>query len=520
MRRRENFLRKIGGRQVEIIGQISFKGAAEREEPIKLIYNFDELKKEPLKPEDFQIFLDGAEISFDALKKVLDGTADYIVFEQTEELFRRAQELYAIGFEEKFITMEALQKYARDNFYSVKNARILVATFSQLKVSRLLDVDNFFAKNDFFYTWFNHSVAIEAVDVDSFAKKYPIVGNVYNKIYTSLNECRLKKYDAIIVTAERTLEEFFDLMIETNDMAENILVFVRKNSSLNSLIEEHKIIFDKIGVINAVNGSWFFLKKRVSPEDFCIYVVTHKDVKLSKLPEGYKIIHAGHAVAKEKFGYLGDDTGNNISTINRYLNEITALYWMWTNTQHTIIGMCHYRRFFTLRGDWNPETVNQKTLEFNTKKILTATEAKNILRDYDMIVVKGHFFLYTQTEVKSLVICQEGFSKYIEDVFRKHIQLKQPDYLDAFDYVSSSYSEFLYEMFITRRSIFNAYCEWLFSFIIHVTAEVLETSNLEKIDNPRIYRAIGLVAERLMTVWLMKNNLRLKALPVMFRENI
>ena len=71
-----------------------------------------------------------------------------------------------------------------------------------------------------------------------------------------------------------------------------------------------------------------------------------------------------------------------------------------------------------------------------------------------------------------------------------------------------------------RRKIFDAYCEWLFSFIIDATEEILARTNLAAIDNPRKYRAVGLVCERLMTVWLAKKNLRLKALSVLFCENV
>ena len=141
------------------------------------------------------------------------------------------------------------------------------------------------------------------------------------------------------------------------------------------------------------------------------------------------------------------------------------------------------------------------------------------LRGCDIIVVKGYFFLLTQTELKSLV-CGNELNEYVEKIFRKHIGFKQPDYLVAFDYVSSSYSEYLYEMFITRRSVFEAYCKWLFSFIIEATEEILATTNIAAIDNPRKYRITGLISERLMTVWLIKNRLRIKTLPIIFRENI
>ena len=499
---RENFLRKIGERQVEIVGQIKFKGAAERGE-FRIFFNTDEISKVPLKSEDFQIFLNDAEISFDDLKKFLDNVADYIVFDKENEIVVRIIELYQLGLRERVITTETLLKYARDNFYSLKNVEALMNNLSKLKISRLLDVDNFFVKNNMFYTWLNPGVDIEAIDGEFFAKKYPVVENLCRKIYSSLDDCRFKNYDALLFTAERDPDEFFNLMIATDGMSENILVFVRKNSALSFWFKDFEFAFEEIGKIPAINGEWFFLKKRSAPENFCIYVVTHKDAKLNELPDGYKIIHAGHATAKKDFGYLGDDTGENISNLNRYLNEITALYWIWRNTNHSIIGLCHYRRFFTADG----------------KNFLTEAEAKKILRGCDMIIVKGNFFSLPQTELKSAV-CGDDINRHVEKIFRKYIGLKQPDYLEAFDYVSSSYSEYLYEMFITRRNVFEAYCEWLFSFIVHVTTEVLATTNLAENNNPRKYRSIGLVSERLMTVWLMKNRLRLKMLPIIFRKNV
>ena len=110
--------------------------------------------------------------------------------------------------------------------------------------------------------------------------------------------------------------------------------------------------------------------------------------------------------------------------------------------------------------------------------------------------------------------------EFVARIFRKHIALKQPDYLDAFDRVADAYTAFQYEIFITRRNVFEAYCEWLFSFLLDVTAEVFDKTNIRQIDNPRRYRIISFITERLMTVWLWKNRLRIKRLPILFRKGI
>ena len=74
-------------------------------------------------------------------------------------------------------------------------------------------------------------------------------------------------------------------------------------------------------------------------------------------------------------------------------------------------------------------------------------------------------------------------------------------------------------MFVTRRDIFDAYCKWLFSFYLDATEEILRTVGLDEITgNPR--RIIGFFSERMMTIWLWKNRLRIKELDFMFVEGI
>lgn len=60
----------------------------------------------------------------------------------------------------------------------------------------------------------------------------------------------------------------------------------------------------------------------------------------------YLPLHVGRASA-EDLGYLGDDTGDNISLINCFYGELTGLYWIWKNYHSSdYAGLCHYRRYF------------------------------------------------------------------------------------------------------------------------------------------------------------------------------
>ena len=83
-----------------------------------------------------------------------------------------------------------------------------------------------------------------------------------------------------------------------------------------------------------------------------IYIVTHKKFKPPVDPM-YVPIQVGKQNTKKNLNILSDDTGDNIAYKNANYCELTALYWIWKNEmQADIIGMCHYRRYFT-RLKWS-----------------------------------------------------------------------------------------------------------------------------------------------------------------------
>lgn len=495
----ESFRNAAGDMAVDIVGQISFTGSAERGE--NFVFSRHHFM-DYYKPGEIKIFLNGTEISADALRKILDGTADYIVLDRNEEFIGRRNDLHSLGLAERYITRDNLFRQARHNFYSTQNMELLAKILHGNEISNVLDVDGIFYETDYFL-FPEKFPRVEGV----ISKPEPILENFYGKIYSSLADCRFKFYDAIFI-GEREPDEFIDALITTEALTEKILTFARKSSALENFLTANENIFEKVSAFPALNGNWYLIQKRVA-KDFCVYVVTHKDAKLDALPEGYRIIHAGHAQAKQEFGYLGDDTGDNISELNLYLNELTALYWIWKNTSHTVVGLCHYRRFFTEATDTS----------FAVEKILSREATEKILRDYDIIVAENAMSNINVT-CWQMLVSGDDLESFVEKIFREHIALKQPDYLDAFNRMAQSFTGFPYEMFITRRNILNAYCGWLFSFLLDILEEVFARTNLKQVNNSRKYRIVGMFSEWLMTIWLSKNRLRIKKLPVIFREGI
>ena len=61
-------------------------------------------------------------------------------------------------------------------------------------------------------------------------------------------------------------------------------------------------------------------------------------------------MQVGASVAKVQLNMVKDNVGENISELNPYYCELTALYSLWRNYSDVeYYGLCHYRRFFSYR---------------------------------------------------------------------------------------------------------------------------------------------------------------------------
>jgi hypothetical protein len=89
------------------------------------------------------------------------------------------------------------------------------------------------------------------------------------------------------------------------------------------------------------------------------------------------------------------------------------------------------------------------------------------------------------------------------DETRKIIEEKCPEYLEFFDKKMKSRSGHMFNMCVMKKEILNEYCEWLFDILFE----------LEKRFDPKQYSAfharyLGRISERLLDVWIMKNNIK------------
>lgn len=227
-----------------------------------------------------------------------------------------------------------------------------------------------------------------------------------------------------------------------------------------------------------------------------IYIATHKKFNVPNL-NGYCALQVG-AEGKEKYGYLRDNIGNHISGKNANYCELTGLYWIWKNTDDSYKGLVHYRRYF-----------GRNNLSNKISDIYSYEYLLNCLKSVDIVLPYVEYFKQNAKEEILLHCCTEE----IFDKLRQIIETKYPDYIETYDRYFNENKASLFNMLFCKREIFDAYCEWLFSILFVLEKQV----DLAKLNTYQ-QRLYGFLSERLLNVWVIKNKLVVKHLPVIHME--
>ncbi len=207
------------------------------------------------------------------------------------------------------------------------------------------------------------------------------------------------------------------------------------------------------------------------------------------MDSSYIPIHVGKSLSSVNLHIQGDNTGCNISNLNNFFCELTGLYWVWKNVDARFYALSHYRRYF--------KPIKQEYLLVNDKKIASSNELLRLMKSYDVILPqKRNYYIDT---IRSHYV--NAHNKSDLDVTYSVICHKFPDYIESFQNVFNSRSISLYNMFVMNRKSFNNYCEWLFSVLFEVE-KMIPYKNYDQYQR----RVFGFLAERLLNVWIAKNN--------------
>lgn len=155
-------------------------------------------------------------------------------------------------------------------------------------------------------------------------------------------------------------------------------------------------------------------------------------------------------ISQEEFDWLlnntiGDNTGDNISKLNRTLNEMTAIYWAWKNYDKLgnpdYIGLNHYRRYFAINYG----------------------ELDKILSNFDFIKHKHSKGKYSYYDIW----LREGRSKeYIDNAIDLCCKVDPIMGNNICKFLKSNINRGFCNMFVLSKQDFFNYCEYIFPIIL------------------------------------------------------
>lgn len=233
-----------------------------------------------------------------------------------------------------------------------------------------------------------------------------------------------------------------------------------------------------------------------------VLVAAHKPYWMSD-DKVYVPLHVGRE-GKTDIGFIGDNTGDNISKKNANYCELTGLYWAWKNLQADYIGLCHYRRYFAHKHYGN-------SLESKQKAILSKEDYEVLLQEYDCILPRKRNY-YIET-VRSQY--EHAHNKRDLDEIERIIAERYPDYSPAFQSVMNRKNLHILNMFVMKWSLFDLYCDFLFDILFELEKRI-DISDYA-VQEARVF---GYLSERLLNVWIEKNQVQYKECPVVFLEKI
>ena len=223
-----------------------------------------------------------------------------------------------------------------------------------------------------------------------------------------------------------------------------------------------------------------------------MYIVAHKRVEVPDL-KGYQAIQVG-GDPDDYPGFIRDNTGDNIAEKNGSFCELTALYWIWKNTDDDCKGLVHYRRFF-----------GKRLLSSNPRDILHYDALVEKLRDCDILAARPAVYHVSAKEQLLMDCCSRENFQRLEAVVGDLC----PDYMDDFRAFFNGNRAAQYNMMFCKGERFDAYCAWVFPMLFALEAQVVLTG-----ANAYQQRLFGFLSERLLNVWIRHNRLSAKYLPV------
>ena len=292
--------------------------------------------------------------------------------------------------------------------------------------------------------------------LDFFKKNNPRIIRILNK-YNSL-----KKYtNAVNSDDVNFLQQIFSIKNEGRFKIIRILgikiKFGRKNYIPNIPQESN------IKILIAYHKKTPLLKN-----DICIPIHCGRKIAFEKSKDGI--------ISKKDYKWMcenmiGDDTGDNISHLNRKFSELTALYWAWKNYDKLgnpdYIGLMHYRTIFNLTTYPSYDCNYLDSLGYKHEILYPELVKYKFLSNYFVSYEQNSYFHYKEK------MTHYGADILFYDTFLDILKEKYPeDYRDICNWNLQKIAGPYKNMFITSREEFFKYCEWIFPKLLELDSRM------------------------------------------------
>lgn len=227
-----------------------------------------------------------------------------------------------------------------------------------------------------------------------------------------------------------------------------------------------------------------------------IAVVYNDEPKLCPIikqhPEIYVPILAGRIWSKKSYdiqGLLYDDVGDNISWLNPYINETTAIYWLGKHLDALgdpdYVGLQHYRRLFHL--SLVLPHLQQDTLVLNKETIMLPT-------------------------IDFMELCH-GMGRYMSEISKDVLHLEDKMILNTFTDFMFSRTYYSRNLFVVPKHVLIGLSDYIYAVLAHIAKDI----SFDALGTP-IARNIGFVMERMIGFYfvLMERQYNFKVHPTMF----
>ena len=227
-----------------------------------------------------------------------------------------------------------------------------------------------------------------------------------------------------------------------------------------------------------------------------VAVVYNTEPKLCNVmkvyPDVYVPILGGRRWSKQSYdvpGLLYDDVGDNISWLNPYINETTAIYWLGRHLDQLgypdYVGLQHYRRLFDLHDVVSH--LGPDTLVLNRETIMLPT-------------------------VDFLELCHE-IGRYMTYIAKDALRLDDPVIKDLFNEFMFSRTYYSRNLFVVPAHVLEKLSDYILALLRHIAKDI----NFDMLGTPSA-RNIGFVMERMIGFYFMVLNRKYgyKVHPTMF----